>query len=247
MIVCEVGLNHLGDLEYANYYLERIVKSRTDAITFQVREKEFYNNQKFSKFILPDEFYVNSKSILKKNNIKFGIAIADINKIDFFKKIDVDFYKILSKDFRNIELISELVKTKKKIYLSTGTASLEDITNIVNVFKNYKEKLILIHTQLSYNIDDVNLQAIAEMQKTFKIPIAYGSHSKNKNVIFLSLAFNPSDIFFYVHGNKKKVHPDEYYAINLTNLPEFVSEINELKKALGNGLKENIGDSIRNP
>jgi len=44
MIVCEVGLNHLGNEEYSTMYVEKLSKSNCDAISYQIREPEFYES-----------------------------------------------------------------------------------------------------------------------------------------------------------------------------------------------------------
>ena len=61
MIVCEVGLNHFGNENYANHYINKFLSSKADSITFQIREAEFYNKKKFANHKLSFEFY---KSVL---------------------------------------------------------------------------------------------------------------------------------------------------------------------------------------
>ena len=46
MIVCEVGLNHLGNEEYSTMYVEKLSKSKCDAISYQIREPKFYEKDK---------------------------------------------------------------------------------------------------------------------------------------------------------------------------------------------------------
>jgi len=36
MIICEVGLNHMGIVQYANEYLDRIIKAKVDGILFNL-------------------------------------------------------------------------------------------------------------------------------------------------------------------------------------------------------------------
>ena len=47
MIVCEVGLNHLGNEEYSTMYMEKLSKSKCDAISYQIREPKFYAKDKY--------------------------------------------------------------------------------------------------------------------------------------------------------------------------------------------------------
>ena len=117
MIICEVGLNHNGNEKYAKEYVDAVIKSKTDAIVFHIREESFYHG-KNKKKKLSDGFYRNAREKVRKEKIKFGVTIADINKISFCESIDVDFYKIWSLDINNKELITELLKsTNKKIFV----------------------------------------------------------------------------------------------------------------------------------
>jgi len=38
LIVSEIGLNHLGDSDYADVYLENLINAKSEAITFQIAE-----------------------------------------------------------------------------------------------------------------------------------------------------------------------------------------------------------------
>jgi sialic acid synthase SpsE len=73
-----------------------------------------------------------------------------------------------------------------------------------------------------------------ELKEKFKMNIAYGNHAENHFVIYLSLAFQPSDILFYVKGSKYKHHIDEPHSIKLKKLEEFVENLKILPNALGN-------------
>ena len=55
---------------------------------------------------------------------KIGFAISRYDKIN---TLPSDFWKTLSWDLQNIEYLKRLEDTKKKIYISTGMSSLEEI------------------------------------------------------------------------------------------------------------------------
>ena len=115
--------------------------------------------------ILPDEFYINAIKNIKSNNIEFGVTISDLDKIDFCEKIGVDFYKVLSQEIENTELIKKLMKTNKRVFVSTGLSDLDGIQKLVNLIKEHKDKFSLIHTTLDPNLDYVNLKAIPKNSK----------------------------------------------------------------------------------
>ena len=236
MIICEVGLNHMGSVKYANEYVDKIIKTRADGIIFHIRESSFYKNNK-KKFLLPDNFYLNAIKKMHANNQKFGISISDPTKINFCEKIGVDFYKIFAKDIMNKELLTKIIKTKKKTFVSTGMSDLYEIKKFVNLIKNNKKKFTLIHTQLDYDIHVTNLKAIHLLKNKFNMSVAYGNHASNPNVLYLALAFEPTDLLFYVKGNKIKKHIDEPHAVSLAALNETIQNLKELPKSIGKEIK----------
>jgi N,N'-diacetyllegionaminate synthase len=240
MIICEVGLNHCGDINYANQYVSEIIRCKSDAILFHIREKSFYLSKENEMKILPDEFYINAIKNIKSNNIEFGVTISDLDKIDFCEKIGVDFYKVLSQEIENTELIKKLMKTNKRVFVSTGLSDLDGIQKLVNLIKEHKDKFSLIHTTLDPNLDYVNLKAIPMLRNKFNISVGFGSHARNARVLFLSLAYEPSDVFFYVKGNRVEKHQDEIHAINLDKLSETIQDLRELPLTIGTELKLKI-------
>ena len=61
-IIAEIGLNHCGSEKRAEELLQRLVKTRVDAITFQIREKEFYDHTHPRKYELSNQFFTRKRS-----------------------------------------------------------------------------------------------------------------------------------------------------------------------------------------
>ena len=91
MLIAEVGLNHLGNISSANVLLDAVIFSEADAVTFQVREKSFYDKEKFANMQLSLRLYNNMckeahKYKLHKTYI-FGIGIFTI----IFSEMSVNY------------------------------------------------------------------------------------------------------------------------------------------------------------
>ena len=249
MIIAEIGKNHNGIEKYAQEYIERCLGADVDAILFHIRERGFYKNNQNKKKELSDSFYKKAIEFTKKKKKQFGITIADPLKIPFLEKIGVDFYKILSQDITNKILIKRVLQTKKPIYISTGFSDYNEIEKVIKFVKtNIKntKNVKLIHTTLRSNIEYVNFNAIEKLSEKFNLPIAFGNHSNNPLVLFTSIPYKPSDIFFYVKGSKVKQHQDDEHAIKLDDLKWYVNNIRDLQKSLGNGVKEKLSIEKKN-
>ena len=51
MIICEVGVNHLGSKTYSDEYFKTLMDTDCDAVTYQIREKDFYERDEYRVLI----------------------------------------------------------------------------------------------------------------------------------------------------------------------------------------------------
>lgn len=243
MIICEIGLNHMGNEKYALDYVRKIINAKADGVLFHIREKSFY--KKHPELELSDKFYLSISKLLKKKKVKFGITLADPEKINFCKKIKIDFYKIFSRDILESEIVNAIKSTRKNTFVSTGMSNISEIKKFIKLIKNYNKQFTLIHTQLDNNIDKVNLKALLLLKEKFKMNVGYGNHASNILTIYVSVAYEPSDLLFYVKGNKFTKHPDDPHAVPLEDLKDFIHNLKELEKSIGNKTKIKMKANIK--
>ena len=164
---------------------------------------------------------------------KFGIAICDESAIPLFNSTGVDFWKTLSWDFKNHSINRLLQATGKTVFMSTGLSGMEDIVEISSTLKN----VVLIHTQLSQKIKDVNLKAINTIRDQTNMPVAFGLHCINHEILKLAIAFEPQAVFFYVKEKDISGLIDDEHAIVMYEVNGLVDNLNTLITAIGTGHK----------
>lgn len=231
-LIAEIGNNHLGDVDRAREMVVEALAAGVDAVTFQVREPQFYQKPEMAHLKLPVEFFAEAASLVHAAGRRFGIAICDRSLIPAIDATGVDFWKTLSWDFRNEELRTALQATRKPVFYSTGVSGMEDIVEGSRGLRN----AVLIHTQLSDKLGDVNLKAIRTMQRETALAVAFGLHCDNHEVLKLALAFEPHSLFFYVKVTGIPAY-DDGHAIALDRLSNAVKNLKELMPALGTGIK----------
>jgi len=230
MFIAEIGLNHKGSEARALKMLKDLVGTDVDAVTFQIVEPAS----------LSKDFYKEAIDFIHKNNKLIGFAIMDKNMVSFLDSAGADFWKSLSISISDSDLLDELEKTNKPVFVSTGISSESEIVKISKELKNIK----FIHTQLSPKIEDTNLKAIDRIRVLTGKEIAFGLHCAEISALYLSVAFEPSDIFFYVKDNSKEKFPDDEHAIVINNADNIVKTMKKLKKALGSGIKEKMDNKL---
>ena len=237
MIIVEIGLNHLGSKKILSEFLNNI-PDNVDGVSIQIISDDFFNNPKYKKLKLSEEILLNFINKLLLSGKKVGLAIDDHTKINKFTPDKISFYKILSKDIKNKQLIDAVKTTNaESIFISTGMSDYKTLDDIIPQLVKSDERIKLIHTQLSNSVNQVNLKAIESMRARYKTPVAYGHHCSLVNVIYTSLGFLPESIFFYVKGSENLDYPDNHHAIKVNDIEDLVDDINSLKKSIGDGNK----------
>ncbi len=244
-IVAEIGMNHMGDPHYADDYVRTLIEARPDGVTFQVRESAYYDKHaKGESTQLDDRYYRGACKALHDAGIRFGVALCDPQRAAFFEDIGADFYKILSKDIGDGNLIDAVAASGKPVHVSTGMSDEEEIASFLQNSAEIVSQVSLIHTQLSYDDGDTNLRAIGRLHDRFGIPVGFGSHSTDVNALYAATGFDPAAIFFYVKGARPIQHKDEDHAVALAATKDVIREIRRLETMLGDGVKQKMPNRI---
>jgi len=135
----------------------------------------------------------------------------------------------------NKDLINELKKKEKKIYISLSKGSNLKIKKCFEYFGS-KKRLNLIYTSMSYDPTDLNLKRIIDLKKIFKLPVGYGHHFNKKYPLYLSLFYNPSFYFIYIKYflKRNRKYPDDDHAFLTKDLNKLYDDIREVKLILAN-------------
>ena len=238
MIICEIGINHLGSELRATRMVDKILKTNVDAITFQIPSSDFIKNFKIKTKEIKIDFYKEIIKKIHKKKKKIGFAISNEFLIDKLNSFNCDFWKILSRDFYNKKILKKIIKTKKKTFISTGFSSLNEIKKL---YKMFGAKGYFIHTSLSHNYEDINLDAISLMKKKInKDKIAFGLHSPDIKILYYAQIYKPNSLFFYVKTDEKIKFPDDDHAVKLSKVNSVINDLKLLKLAVGSEKKQKV-------
>ncbi len=245
MIIAELGLNHQGDEAEVRSLLDSLLSTSIDAVTMQVREAEYYKQTKNEKYFLDDSVYAEAAQKILSKKKKFGVALSDPAKVDFFTQAGASFFKVLSKDINNYGLLEKIALTGKDVYISTGLSDIDEIQNAVDFFKKHGVVPVLNHTALTYSPEMMNLKSITELKNHFKLQVSYGNHSPYIETLFTAIAFEPESIFIYVKGNVEENYKDDSHAIPVYKVSYYLELFSVVSRSLGTGVKEKIQDTLK--
>lgn len=133
----------------------------------------------------------------------------------------------------------KLIKnTNKKILLSTGASTENDIAKALKVLN--KNKVIILHCNSAYPtpIEDLNLNSISYLKKKFKCTVGLSDHSDDIYSPIISLGLGAKVIEKHFTINNKLNGPDHKSSLNPNKLFNMIKLIRLYEKSLGDYSKK---------
>lgn len=270
-IIAEAGVNHNGDINLAYKLIDTAIQVGADAIkfqTFNVRKLVTLNAQKAqyqtrnnaqneSQFDMLKRLQLNEddqKKLYKychDNKIKFLSSPFDLDSIDFLISIGLDTIKIPSGEITNLPYLRKVGSSNKRIILSTGMCSLNEVKHAVEVLitsGGEKENIILLHCNTEYPtpFSDVNLKAMLTLKEIFNMPVGYSDHTLGIEIPIAAVALGAQVIekHFTLDNNMKG--PDHKASLDPKQFRYMVESIRNIELSLGDGVKRCSPSELKN-
>ena len=260
MIIAEAGVNHNGNINLAKKMVDVASEAGADAIKFQTFRTEYLavqtakkaeyqilntgNNS--SQFEMLKELELNEASFKELfeycivKNIKFISSPFDLESIEFLDELGLDTFKIPSGEITNYLYLKKIATLNRKIILSTGMATLDEIKDALEILKENSEKLILLHCTSSYptSMQDVNLKAMCTMKRIFNKEVGYSDHTLGVEVAVAAVALGAGVIEKHFTLDRSLPGPDHRMSLEPNEFKKLVEAIRNIEQALGDGIKK---------
>ncbi len=261
IIVAEIGCNHQGDFNLAKKLISQAKISGANYVKFQKRDNKYLLGKKFSNpHPVPEnsfgtsygkhreylEFNIKQHEKLynfcKKVKVKYSTSVWDKKSaIAIIKsKIDLDFLKIPSAcnlDFELLEIISS--RFNKKIHISTGMTTKNEIDKIIDFFikKKRNKDLVVYHCTSSYpaNFEDVCLKDITNLIKIYGKDInsiGFSGHHKGIAVDISAYTLGARIIERHFTLDRSMKGTDHSASLEPTGLFKLCRDLNNTYKSL---------------
>lgn len=260
LIIAEAGVNHNGDFEIAKRMVDAAKAAGVDYIKFQTfvpeklvsryAEKAEYQKENtgnsesqlemLRKLALSQDDFINLKIYCEKIGIGFISTPFDFESIDFLETLEMDFWKVPSGEITNLPYLERIAKTRRRVILSTGMCTIEEVKDAVNVLeKNGTPEVILLHcnTQYPTPFKDVNLKAMNHIKEATGKQIGYSDHTLGIEVPIAAVAMGAIVIEKHFTLDKQMSGPDHKASLNPDELKQMVSSIRNIQDALGTDKK----------
>ena len=257
-IIAELSANHDGSILKAKKLISIAKESGADAIKLQTFEPSLITSKCKNKYFkitqglwkgyslwdlykkaqTPKKWHHELFKFAKKKNIICFSSAFDPENVDELEKFNCPMYKVASFEMLHEPLIEQIAKTKKPIIISTGLASLDEISQSYNLAKKYKiSDVTLLYCVSNYpsKTSDFNLNNIEIIRKKFNCRVGFSDHSIGSKISMLAVAKGAEVVEKHIClENDDKSLDNKFSLKGKKQIRSFVQDLRETSSVIEN-------------
>jgi len=259
-IIAEIGINHNGDLSIAKKLIDIAKVAGCDVVKFQKRNPDVcvpehqksvmrdtpWGRMTYLEYKYRVEFekkeYDEIDEYCKNVGIKWTASPWDLDSLDFLNQYDsLPFIKIPSALLTDLDLIKKTTQTGKKIIISTGMSTLDEVDAAVNTIKetNANASFAVLHCNSTYPApnNELNLNCIQTLKDRYNCEVGYSGHEFGLTTTIASICLGATIIERHITIDRTMWGTDQMCSVEPQGLIKLVRGVKELQGALGDGKK----------
>ncbi|WP_313892589.1 N-acetylneuraminate synthase [Psychrobacillus sp.] len=294
-IIAEAGVNHNGSFSMAKQLIDVAKEAGADAVKFQTfraenlvtKEAQQANYQvenlgeatsqyeMLKKLELSFEEFNSLKHYCDEIEIEFLSTPFDYDSVDFLvDDLQMQTVKIPSGELTNSPFIHYIATKQKKIIISTGMATIDEIHEALafvayglakpladvsvdrvhsfyqtNEAKEVLQKYVkVLHCTTEYPapFETINLNAMNQLKQEFRVSIGFSDHSQGIAASIAATGMGATVIEKHFTLDKGLPGPDHVASLEPSELIMMVENIRQIELALGTGIKEPTAIELKN-
>lgn len=260
-VVAEMSANHNGNLQQARSIIHGAASSGANAIKLQTYlpstmtidcDNEYFKVQSktgpqdwnkslytlYQSAYTPWEWHKELKELTESLGMIFFSTPFDPTSVDFLEDLNVPLYKVASYELTDLPLLKKIASTKKPIILSTGFASLEEITQAVQTLRDSNvEELALLYCVTNYSdnpdYETTNLSTIQDLAKRFNVVVGFSDNTGGIDIPLQAVNCGASILEKHIKLDEDFEATDASFSISLTDFRELVLKIRQQESVFG--------------
>lgn len=264
--VAELSGNHNGSLSRALELIRVASEAGADAIKLQTYTADtitidapgpWYEisegpwrgrrlHELYAEASTPWEWHRELFMAAKAHNLPCFSTPFDPTAVDFLEQLDCPAYKIASFEVVDIPLLRHVGATRKPVIMSTGMASLAEISLAVQVLRESgTSDLCLLTCVSAYPADaaDMHLANIQALSQSFGCCSGLSDHSLKATALVAATALGAAVIEKHICLARSDGGPDAGFSLEPHELGEQISAMRATESALAGGVCFGPGQS----
>jgi N-acetylneuraminate synthase len=255
-VIAEIGINHNGSLELCRKLIDGACLAGADAVKIQKRTPEAcvppeqwnlerdtpwgrmtYIDYRRRMELGERELQAVDRHCRERGMLWFASA-WDEESVDFMERFDPPCYKVASACLTDHRLLRKMRSTGRPVILSTGMSTAEEIADSVEVAG--RDGLLVAHATSSYPcpVAELNLRMLTTLKTVYpECPVGYSGHETGLAPTWAAVALGATFVERHVTLDRAMWGSDQAASVEIGGLMRLVSNIRDIEKALGDGVK----------
>ncbi len=253
--VAEISANHLGSLTRAHELIKLASEAGASAVKLQTYKpetmtlplREFAVSQDhdlwggvalfqlYKEAMTPWEWHKELFEHANELGMEAFSSPFDITAVDFLEQLHCPVYKIASMETGDIDLISYVASKRKRMIISTGASTLEEIRMAVKAAGVVRDHLTLLVCTSSYPAKprDAHLKRIKTLKEEFGLDVGLSDHTLGIGVSVAAIALGATVIEKHFTFKRNDGGHDAAFSLEPDEFHLLVEEGNRAYEALG--------------
>jgi len=255
-VIGEIGINHNGSLEKCFALIDGAVAAGCQAVKFQKRTPEAcvprdqwdverdtpWGRMRYidyrHRIELGAEEYMQIDRYCKERGIHWFVSCWDEPSVDFIERFDPPAYKAASASLTDHGLLKKMKATGKPLIISTGMSTMAEIEAAIEALG--REDLCVAHATSAYpcRVDELNLRMIQTLRAKYPdLPIGYSGHETGLTPTLAAVTLGATFVERHITLDRAMWGSDQAASVELGGLHRLVSNIRDVERSLGDGIK----------
>jgi N-acetylneuraminate synthase len=256
LVIAEIGINHNGSLDMARKLIDGAYLAGAQAVKFQKRTpercvpKEQWHLERDTpwgripyieyrrRMEFGDAEFAAIDRHCRERGILWFASCWDEPAVDFIERYQPPCYKIASASLTDHDLLRKVRSTGRPVMLSTGMSTAAEIDEAVNLLGRHD--LLIAHSTSTYPCPpgDLNLRMIETLRQLYpECPVGYSGHETGLAPTWAAVALGAAFVERHITLDRALWGSDQAASVEIGGFLRLVSNIRDIEKALGDGVK----------
>jgi pseudaminic acid synthase len=184
----------------------------------------------------PWDWQPRLKKAAEEMGLDFFSSPFDNSAVDFLEEMQVPAYKIASFELVDTMLLRRVAQTGKPVIMSTGLATLAEISEAVSTLREAGARdIALLKCTSAYPApyDQMNLRTIPHLAAAFDVPAGLSDHTLGVAVPVAAVALGASIIEKHFTLSRAAKGPDSAFSLEPAEMKLLVESVRAAEAALG--------------
>jgi N-acetylneuraminate synthase len=264
-VIAELSANHNQDFSQAVRIIEAAKDAGADAVKLQTytadtitlrSDKECFRiaggtlwdgrtlHDLYQEAFTPWEWQPKLKKIADELGMHLFSSAFDDSAVDFLERMNVPAHKVASFELVDLGLIQKMARTGKPLIMSTGMASLDEISEAVEaaraavreaVREDGPAEIALLKCTSAYPAppEEANLRTIPELVRRFGCPVGLSDHTMGIAIPVAAVALGACIVEKHLCLRRSDGGPDGAFSLEPQEFKAMVEAVRAAEKALG--------------